>query len=184
LINSLENVNTNSEISSPNVELKEKTPIKTINELRTSILTFGDPSDNSIDIDTFSSGGGIKRENTLAYLKFFKNKNTTKGLEEKIRPGFSAKRYLASWSKHWRPEIYDNLFKEGKLREETLYESSEILPHVKHRIDDNLSRIPPAYRLQHQWLAINVQPLKGYRFYRAGNDILGICKTISTNFYY
>ena len=111
-------------------------------------------------------------------MKFFKNKNTTKGLEEKIRPGFSAKRYLANWSKHWRPEIYDNLFKEGKLREETLYEYSEILPHIKHRIDDNLSRIPPAYRIQHQWLAISVQPLKGYRFFRASNDLLGISKTI------
>ena len=172
----------NNELSSPSAELKEKSPIKTINDLRTSILTFGDPNDSYEDAhatnrtENDSYRHRIKREDTLAYLKFFKNKNTTKGLEEKIRPGFSAKRYLANWSRHWRPEIYDSLFKEGKLCEDTLFETSEILPHVKHRIDDNLSRIPPAYRIQHQWLTISVQPLKGYRFFRAGNDFLGISK--------
>ena len=97
-----------------------------------------------------------------------------KGLGEKIRPGFSAKRYLANWSKHWRPELYDNLFKAGKLHEENLFESSEVLPNIKHRIDDNLSRIPPAYRIQPYWLSMSVKPLKGYRFYRANSDVLGI----------
>lgn len=175
--------------------VKDKLSLKTMNDLRTSILTFGAPEiepldESKHDIDssyhlttttpavTAESIANLKRESTQAYLKFFKTNHNDKRMFNKIRPGFSAKRYLASWSKYWRPELFETLFREGKLKEETLFESSEILPNIKHRIDDNLSKIPPAYRIQHQWLATTIQPLRGYRFYRANTDFLGICKLI------
>lgn len=43
---------------------------------------------------------------------------------------------------------------------------SDQRPNEKHRIDDDLTRIPPVYRIQRNWLSLNLESLKGYRFFR------------------
>jgi hypothetical protein len=63
--------------------------LNTTSELRNTILKFG-LSKNKDNNDFIS-----KRENTLSYLKFVNNKNKESQLFSRIRPGFSAKRYLA-----------------------------------------------------------------------------------------
>lgn len=63
--------------------------LNTTSELRNTILTFGLSKDNAND-DFIS-----KRENSLAYLKLVNNKNKESQQFSRIRPGYSAKRYLA-----------------------------------------------------------------------------------------
>jgi hypothetical protein len=150
----------------------------TIGELRRSILKF--PSLTNFENSNEDMSGLFEREGTLETLTMFKfNANShlfakDDRMIDKIRPGYSAKRYLSSWTKHWQPQLFEKLSKQGQLKVENLFEPNEIMPNLRHRIDDNLSRVPPAYRIPKHWLSINVAPLKGYRFYRIHNEFLGI----------
>ena len=150
----------------------------TIGELRKSILKF--PSLSNFEDSDNDISGHFEREGTLETMTMFKFNTNNHLLAkddrmfDKIRPGYSAKRYLSSWTKHWQPQLFEKLTKEGQLKVENLFESNEIMPNLRHRIDDNLSRVPPAYRIPKHWLSINVAPLKGYRFYRIHNEFLGI----------
>ena len=149
--------------------------LKTINDLRKSILEFGHIKNvgESLERENFAKIK-VNRQNTLESLSFLRQHRKDDLQFEKIRPGLSAKRYLANWTRHWRPDLLENLSKDGKLKEENLFEESEVLPNVKLRINDDLSRIPPLYQIQRKWLSMNVPPLKGYRFYRAKTDIMGL----------
>jgi hypothetical protein len=79
-----------------------------------------------------------------------------------------------SWSKYWNPDLFNNLYEQGKLYEDNFYVKSTILPNVKHRINDDISKIPPAYRIQTQWLNLNIGSLKGYKFFRTNSDMFEI----------
>lgn len=134
----------------PKPREKQNKPLRTFGDLRRSILEFGvDDSDDWIGIDRLSD-----------------KEKSDQVLIEKIRPGFSAKRYLSNWTRKWKPDLLENLAKRGSLKEESLFENSDMFPKSKSRIDDDLSRIPPAYRIQDKWLSMNIPALRGYRFYR------------------
>ena len=49
--------------------------------------------------------------------------------------------------------------------------NSQRLNGSRYRLDDDLTRIPPNYRIQRNWLEMNVEPLKGYRFYRQSSSV-------------
>ena len=132
-------------------------PLKTFGDLRRSILEFGvNESDDWLLLD--SQRTNHSQDKNLVFL-------------EKIRPGFSARRYLSNWSRKWKPELLENLAKGGSIKEESLFEPNEYIPNSKQRINDNLSRIPPSYRIQEKWLQINIPALKGYRFYRVESNL-------------
>lgn len=161
------------------METNELKSFKTIRNLRKSILEFGgskEPIEYTNRQNTRNDSFIMERENTLETFSLFKEIKTSDDPQfEKIRPGFSAKRYLSNWTRHWRPELFDNFVKEGRIKEETLFEQAEAIPNSKQRIDDDISRVPPVYRINRKWLTMPVAPLKGYRFYRVKTDLMGLC---------
>lgn len=170
-----------SKQSEINLELKS---LKTTRNLRKSILEFGGNVEYNENLNELTQSNEtsdtfeMEREKTLATFSLFKEiKSIDDQQFEKIRPGFSAKRYLSNWTRHWRPELFENLAKNGRIKEETLFESiPDSIPNSKQRIDDDISRVPPVYRINRKWLTMAVQPLKGYRFYRVKTDLMGLCK--------
>lgn len=40
----------------------------------------------------------------------------------------------------------------------------------RYRLDDDLTRIPPVYKIQRNWLEMNVEMFKGYQFYRTDDE--------------
>ena len=176
---------------SKNIESKcttnnDSNSLKTFGDLRKSILQFG--IDNTIldsgkclDVNEKTSppaNSGVlplfERKNTLESMSFKNSIDEEK--HDKIRPGLSAKRYLSNWTRSWKPQLYESLTTKGYIKEDNLFEANELTPNIKHRIDDDLSKIPPAYRIQRHWLSMKVSPLRGYRFYRAQTDFLGFSK--------
>lgn len=134
----------------PKPREKQNKSLHTFGDLRRSILEFGvDDSDEWIANDRLQDKEKLDQV-----------------LMEKIRPGFSAKRYLSNWTRKWKPDLLENLAKGGSLKEESLFENSDMFPKSKSRIDDDLSRIPPAYRIQEKWLSMSIPALRGFRFYR------------------
>ena len=164
----------------------ECSDLKTTRHLRNSILEFGSrhmqPFHKINEDDTIYTRMTFDRENTIDSFSFFKqHKLNYNNLNEdfqfdKIRPGFSAKRYLSNLTRHMNPRVINNLTIHGRLKEENLFEQSEIQPTIRQRIDDDLSRVPPAYRIQRDWLAVNIIPLKGYRFFRVKSDLFAMRK--------
>lgn len=140
-----------------NIELTKS--LKTFGDLRKSILEFGINDDP------------LKHE----YIPEFKQEDYM--LIEGIRPGFSAKRYLSNWSRKWKPDLLENLAKEGRIKDSTAFDSYDSFHlNSKHRLEDDLSKIPPAYRIQEKWLSINIPALKGYRFYRVESRLIKTLK--------
>lgn len=84
---------------------------------------------------------------------------------KRINRGYSARRYLSNWTKHWDQKLLNNLVKDGKINEETIYEPNVSHKHKKKRLNDDLSAIPPAYRIHRHWL-FTPGNLKGYRFFK------------------
>ena len=82
---------------------------------------------------------------------------------KRINRGYSARRYLSNWTKHWDQKLLNNLIKDGKITEETIFEQGAINKHKKKRLNDDLSSIPPAYRIHRLFTPGN---LKGYRFFK------------------
>lgn len=151
-----ESITQPSKISRSNTEK----PLKTFGDLRRSILEFGvNENDDWLQLDSQKTNSS--QDQNLMFL-------------EKIRPGFSARRYLSNWSRKWKPELLENLAKGGSIKEESLFEPNEYMPNSKQRINDNLSRIPPSYRIQDKWLQMNIPALKGYRFYRVESNLSDI----------
>lgn len=144
----------------------------TINDFRKYVLDFDQNSDK---YGMYSKSMKLERDNSIVQLN---RESKLMGYElfDKIRPGFSAKRYLSNWARHWDPDLVDNLSKKGYLKEESLFEKPQVSEQAnyKHRLNDDLSRIPPAYRLQQQWFNMNVSSLNGYRFYRVQNNLFNL----------
>lgn len=162
----------------------ESSNLKTMRNLRKSILEFGSRHMTSFnknlahEEEVYAAKMTFDRENTLDSFSFFRgHKLNCNNLNEdfqfdKIRPGYSAKRYLSNLTRHMAPNVMSKLTIAGQIREENLFEQSEIHPTVRQRIDDDLSRVPPAYRIQRQWMAFNLIPMEGYRFYRTKSEVL------------
>ncbi len=166
----------------------ESSDLKTTRNLRKSILEFGSRQITTVNRiypvkeyheEEIYTKVTIERQNTLDSFTFFKeHKLNYNNLNEdfqfdKIRPGYSAKRYLSNLTRHLEPSVLNNLTMQGRIREENLFEVTEAQPTTRQRIDDDLSRVPPAYRVQRQWMSFNILPLKGYRFFRTKSEFFG-----------
>jgi hypothetical protein len=163
----------------------ESSDLKTISSLRKSILEFGSKQvaafgKNISQEEEVYAKMSFDRANTLDSFSFFReHKLNCHSLSEdffqrdsKIRPGYSAKRYLSSLARRLGARVMSRLTVGGQIREENLFEASEANPAVRQRIDDDLSRVPPAYRIQRQWVSFNLIALKGYRFYRTKSEFM------------
>jgi hypothetical protein len=84
---------------------------------------------------------------------------------KRINRGYSARRYLSNWTKNWDQKLLNNLIKDGKISEETIFEQNIVNKQKKKRLNDDLSAIPPAYRIHRHWL-FTPGNLKGYRFFK------------------
>ena len=63
-----------------------------------------------------------------------------------------------------RPYTFVLLCLAGFVQEKTLFHSNSLMPHLRRRINDDLSSFPPPYRiLQHMLKAPGA--LSGYTFY-------------------
>jgi len=150
---------------------------KTIGDLRKSILEFGSndvsAQDTKRDINEEDMSMPIlERKNSFESMSFNKI-NHDEQSDPKIRPGLSAKRYLSNWKRHWKPQLYESLATKGAIKRDNFFEPNLMSSNSRQRIDDDITLIPPAYRIQRQWLSSNVAPLKVYRFYRAQTNFLG-----------
>ncbi|XP_074642653.1 uncharacterized protein LOC141899915 isoform X2 [Tubulanus polymorphus] len=81
-----------------------------------------------------------------------------------IRPGFSPRRYLASWTKFFDTNFVARLSTKGYLHEKNLYESNQFLPHIRYPVNVDLSNYPMPYRIMKQML-MSPGSLSGYTFY-------------------
>ncbi len=57
----------------------------------------------------------------------------------------------------------------GYIQERTLFQSNTLLPHLRRRINDDVSYIPPPYRILKNML-MGPGMLSGYSFYRSRTD--------------
>ena len=154
--------------------------LKTIGDLRKSILEFGSHDNSALDTKRSLNDDKeedltmprLERKNTLESMSFNKI-NLDEQTESKIRPGLSAKRYLSNWTRHWKPQLYESLANKGAIKRDNNFEPHLLSTNNRQRIDDDITLIPPAYRIQRQWLSSSVTPLKVYRFYRAQSNFLG-----------
>ncbi|XP_048237994.1 titin homolog isoform X1 [Haliotis rufescens] len=121
--------------------------LRTVDDLAKSILSYGNHDNNSV------------------YLKFLHRKREKH--YRQIRPGFSAKRYLATWTKSWDDSVLETVINKGYITERSLFQYNFVIPHLKRRIfHEDLSHYPPPYRLMRNML-ISPGSLSGYTFYRA-----------------
>ena len=96
----------------------------------------------------------------------------------KIRPGFSAKRYLSRLTRSFDDSFLDKLLTKGFVHEKTLFHSNALLPHLRRRINDDLSSYPPPYRiLQNTLRAPGV--LSGYTFHAQLSPDGGLVRNMS-----
>ncbi|XP_053386729.1 uncharacterized protein LOC123538660 isoform X25 [Mercenaria mercenaria] len=124
--------------------------LKTVDDLAKSILAYG-----SID----ESG------NMNLKVMAQRTKKRRYDFERQIRPGFSAKRYLSTWTKTWDDTTLEKVISKGYLTEKSLFYYNPLLPHLSRRLNDDLSHYPTPYKLMRSML-MSPGSLSGYTFYR------------------
>ncbi|XP_056011464.1 calponin homology domain-containing protein DDB_G0272472-like isoform X30 [Ostrea edulis] len=124
--------------------------LRTVDDLAKSILSFGaqDPD----------------REEGV-YLKFVHGRRKRDYFDRQIRPGFSAKRYLSSWTKCWDDNVLEKVISKGYLTEKSLFYYNPLMPHLQRRLNDDMSHYPTPYKLMRSML-MSPGSLSGYTFYR------------------
>ncbi|CAL1539826.1 unnamed protein product [Lymnaea stagnalis] len=131
--------------------MDEQMDLKTVEDLAKSILKYGAEVSDEI--------------NGKVYLKFVHAQRNN--FERQIRPGFSAKRYLATWTRTWDDSVFDNIIKNGYITERSLHQTSLKIPNLRHKLFyEDLSHMPQPYRLLKSML-LTPGSLSGYSFYRA-----------------
>ncbi|ESP00764.1 hypothetical protein LOTGIDRAFT_238518 [Lottia gigantea] len=130
--------------------------LKTVDDLAKSILSYG-KEEAEEDADVFLGFVHKKRK--------FNN-------PRQIRPGFSAKRYLSTWTRIWDDSLLENVISKGYITERSLFYGSMVAPSLRRRIfHDDLSHYPQPYRLMRNML-ISPGSLSGYTFYMKDVDEL------------
>ncbi|GFO32402.1 reticulocyte-binding protein 2-like protein a [Plakobranchus ocellatus] len=123
--------------------------LKTVEDLANSILKYGDHD----------------RPDNTVYLKFVHARRDN--FERQIRPGYSAKRYLSTWTRTWDDTVFDSIIKHGYITERSLYQYNLVVPNMRRRLfHEDLSHMPQPYRLMRNMLMMPGS-LSGYTFYRA-----------------
>ncbi|XP_078324772.1 uncharacterized protein LOC111122773 isoform X5 [Crassostrea virginica] len=124
--------------------------LRTVDDLAKSILSFGAQ-------DTEKDDG--------VYLKFVHGRRKRDYFDRQIRPGFSAKRYLSSWTKCWDDTVLEKVISKGYLTEKSLFYYNPLMPHLQRRLNDDMSHYPTPYKLMRSML-MSPGSLSGYTFYR------------------
>ncbi|CAK8673184.1 unnamed protein product [Clavelina lepadiformis] len=125
--------------------------LKTCNDLSYAILSYGRKPD-------------YRRRGDDLFLRFA---HEPKGAfsERRIRPGFSPKRYISTWSKSWDEGMLQKLRSSGMISDKTLYRQNPLLPHLYKYTSYNLAAIPPPYRVTRNML-LAPGNVPSYEFYR------------------
>ncbi|XP_076446001.1 uncharacterized protein LOC143283663 isoform X2 [Babylonia areolata] len=125
--------------------------MKTVDDLAKSILQYGARQSYNDDDDKM-------------YLKFIHRRREQ--WERQIRPGYSAKRYLSTWTKNWDDQVFETVVSKGYLTERSLFHYNLFLPHLRrHLFHEDLSNMPQPYRLMKNML-LTPGSLSGYTFFR------------------
>ncbi|XP_069107555.1 uncharacterized protein [Argopecten irradians] len=130
----------------------ENGDLKTVDDLAKSILLYG--NQDSPDLD-----GGFMN------MKFIRGRKKKDLFDRQIRPGFSAKRYLSSWTKSWDDSVLEKVISKGYLTEKSLFYYNPLMPHLQRRLNDDMSHYPVPYKLMRSML-MSPGSLSGYTFYR------------------
>ncbi|WAR10459.1 K2012-like protein [Mya arenaria] len=128
------------------ITMPEEHDLKTVDDLAKSILSYGGFDEGKMN------------------LKFLQ-KQRRYDFDRQIRPGFSAKRYLSTWTKTWDDNVLEKVISKGYLTEKSLFYYNPLLPHLSRRLNDDLSHYPTPYKLLRSML-ISPGSLSGYTFYR------------------
>ncbi|XP_061188991.1 titin homolog isoform X2 [Saccostrea echinata] len=142
--------------------------LRTVDDLAKSILSFG-----AQDSD---------REDGM-YLKFVHGRRKRDYFDRQIRPGFSAKRYLSSWTKCWDDTVLEKVISKGYLTEKSLFYYNPLMPHLQRRLNDDMSHYPTPYKLMRSML-MSPGSLSGYTFYRIRPESAETCVTQDVDIYH
>ncbi|ELU01044.1 hypothetical protein CAPTEDRAFT_219271 [Capitella teleta] len=131
-------------------EQEEKTSqnkdLRTVEDLTNSILKYGSRRHGTPEIN----------------LHFLHDRNI-----RRVRPGFSARRYLSRLTRSFDDNFLDSMLTKGFIYEKSIFENNAYLPSsTKRRIDDDLSYMPAPYRIMKQMLMAPGM-LSGFSFYRS-----------------
>lgn len=99
------------QLSTSRHEAKEALFSSSIRSFRREVLDFGTTSlpPPQLQPQSQPSSAFLERDHTLSSLSnFLKERNTQMAYYcDRVRPGYSAKRYLASWIRKWKPDLID-----------------------------------------------------------------------------
>ncbi|KAK3082961.1 hypothetical protein FSP39_010092 [Pinctada imbricata] len=126
--------------------------LRTVDDLAKSILSYGS------QFEQYDEEKGM-------YLKFVHGRRKRDYFDRQIRPGFSAKRYLSSWTKCWDDQVLEKVISKGYLTEKSLFYYNPLMPHLQRRLNDDMSHYPTPYKLMRSML-MSPGSLSGYTFYR------------------
>ncbi|PIK34972.1 putative microtubule-associated protein futsch isoform X4 [Apostichopus japonicus] len=134
------------------LEAEDSNYLSTMKDLRSAILSYGG-----------------KEQSENVFMGFSNSKMNSFNSPRTVRPGFSAKRYLANWSKSWDDSILNYLRSEGHLWDKNLFESNSVLPSTYRRINDDMSQAPAPYRVTRNML-VSPGDIVSYEYYRIRPD--------------
>ncbi|XP_071941918.1 uncharacterized protein [Antedon mediterranea] len=110
------------------------------------------------------SYGAKGNDSSPVFLNFVKARNKL-GPRRSVRPGFSAKRYMANWSRSWDDSILNKLRTNGDIWDKNLFQPNAANPHIYRRINDDLSQYPSPYHVTRSML-LSPGDVQQYEFYR------------------
>ncbi|CAD5125986.1 DgyrCDS14166, partial [Dimorphilus gyrociliatus] len=89
---------------------------------------------------------------------------------KKLRPGYSARRYLSRLTRSFDDSFLERLTAQGFVQEKTIYQPNAVNPSLRTRINDDLSALPPPYRILRQML-LAPGLLSGFSFAKTGTEL-------------
>ncbi|XP_041474579.1 titin homolog isoform X11 [Lytechinus variegatus] len=146
------------------MEAEDTSYFNSISDLRNAVLSYG----SSMKQQSFQPAASQVNPSQEPFLGFVHNKRSH-GPYKTVRPGFSAKRYLANWSRSWDDSILNYLRSEGHIWDKNLFQQNVLAPNLYRRINDDLSHVPLPYRVTRNML-MSPGEFESLEFYRIRPD--------------
>ncbi|XP_063951915.1 titin homolog isoform X30 [Lytechinus pictus] len=146
------------------MEAEDTSYFNSISDLRNAVLSYG----SSMKQQSFQPAASQMNPSQEPFLGFVHNKRSH-GPYKTVRPGFSAKRYLANWSRSWDDSILNYLRSEGHIWDKNLFQQNVLAPNLYRRINDDLSHVPLPYRVTRNML-MSPGEFESLEFYRIRPD--------------
>ncbi|XP_030829672.1 titin homolog isoform X5 [Strongylocentrotus purpuratus] len=146
------------------MEAEDSSYFNSISDLRNAVLSYGSGTRQQ----TFQPAASQVDPSHQPFLGFVHNKRSH-GPYKTVRPGFSAKRYLANWSRSWDDSILNYLRSEGHIWDKNLFQQNVLAPNLYRRINDDLSLVPLPYRVTRNML-MSPGEFESLEFYRIRPD--------------